>query len=86
MQSCSVDQPQSTSILLVRGALYTYLTGMDNKYKDGTLIVAKSDPNRQLIIDRYLDRIYYCKVVSEPQGKLLAYYERELTPPAIAPD
>jgi hypothetical protein len=54
---------------------------MDNKYKDGTLIIAKSHPDRQLIIDRYLDRIYYCKLVSEPQGKMLAYYERELIPP-----
>ena len=85
MQCNSIDQLHSVTILLVRCALYTYLTRMDNKYKDGTLIIAKSDPDRQLIIDRYLDRIYYCKLVSEPQGKLLAYYERELLPPG-APD
>jgi hypothetical protein len=51
---------------------------MVGRYKKGMSIVAKSNPDRQLIIDRYFSRIYYCKAVDDPAGKLLAYYEREL--------
>jgi hypothetical protein len=60
---------------------YVYLTGMDNIYKEGTFINAKSDPDRKLIINRYVKRIYYCKAVNDPEGKLLAYFERELIAP-----
>lgn len=56
---------------------------MDQLYADGTFIIAKSDPTCKLIIDRYLGRIYYCKAVNDPKGKLLAYFERELVPPTV---
>lgn len=52
---------------------------MDNIYKEGTLITAKASPNRQLLINRYYKRIYYCTPVNEPTHKLLVYFERELT-------
>lgn len=55
---------------------------MDTIYKSGTLITAYCDPNNQLIINRYLDRIYYCEAVNDPTHRLLAYFERELIPPA----
>jgi hypothetical protein len=54
---------------------------MDNSYKSGTFITAKNDPDNQLVINRYLDRIYYCEAVNDPKHKLLAYFERELIPP-----
>lgn len=54
---------------------------MDNIFKEGTFITAKADPTRNLIIDRYLKRIYYCKAVDDPTGKLLVYFERELMTP-----
>jgi hypothetical protein len=54
---------------------------MDNNYKSGTFITAKNDSEKQLIINRYLDRIYYCEAVNDPEHKLLAYFERELIPP-----
>jgi hypothetical protein len=54
---------------------------MDNIYKEGTFISAKADPKRKLIIDRYLKRIYYCKMVDDPTGKLFVYFERELIAP-----
>ncbi len=53
---------------------------MDNSYKTGTVISAQRDPNTPLIINRYLDRIYYCEAVNDPTHKLLAYFERELIP------
>jgi hypothetical protein len=55
---------------------------MDNIYEAGTFITAQSDPNCTLIINRYLDRIYYCEAVNDSTHKLLAYFERELVPPA----
>jgi hypothetical protein len=57
---------------------------MDNIYKEGTFITAKADSKCKLIIDRYIDRIYYCKAMDDPEGKLLAYFERELVAPDIA--
>lgn len=51
---------------------------MDNIYKEGTLVAAKLSPDRQLLINRYYKRIYYCTPVNEPRHKLLVYFEREL--------
>jgi hypothetical protein len=49
-----------------------------NKYKEGEVVRAVIDPNRKLIITRYLDRIYYCQLEQNPERKNLAYFEREL--------
>ena len=54
---------------------------MDNIYKEGTLITAKSNPDRRLVICRYIKRIYYCRPVDDPDGKALVYFERELIAP-----
>jgi hypothetical protein len=54
---------------------------MDSIYQEGTFITAKADSERKLVIDRYIDRIYYCRAVNNPNGKLLAYFERELIAP-----
>jgi hypothetical protein len=56
---------------------------MENIYKEGTFIYAKVDPERKLIINRYLKRIYYCEAVNDPAHKMLVYFERELIPPAV---
>ncbi len=69
---------------LVLYAYYAYLTRMDTTYKAGTLITAHCEPNTPLIINRYLDRIYYCEAVNDPTHQLLAYFERELIPPATS--
>jgi hypothetical protein len=54
---------------------------MDNKFKEGSLITAKSNPDRSLVIGRYFKRIYYCKPIDDPDGKALVYFERELVSP-----
>lgn len=56
---------------------------MDNIYSAGTLITAQNDPHCTLVINRYLDRIYYCEAVNDPTHKLLAFFERELIPPVV---
>lgn len=57
------------------------LLSMNANYKAGTLITAHCEPNTPLIINRYLDRIYYCEAINDPTHRLLAYFERELIPP-----
>jgi len=49
-----------------------------NKYKEGEVVFAKIDPDRKLVIIRYLDRIYYCQHQQNPSQKNLPYFEREL--------
>jgi hypothetical protein len=61
-----------------------HTTSDDNIYKEGTLITAKANPTQQLVIQKYYQRIYYCAVVGDSQHKHLAYFERELIPPATA--
>lgn len=60
----------------------SYRTNSDNIYAAGTLITAVENPGLQLKIRKYYQRIYYCTVVSDVGRKELAYFERELIPPA----
>lgn len=53
---------------------------MENKFKEGEVVQAKVNPNLNLVIRRYVDRIYYCKIQSDPTRKELVYFERELIP------
>ena len=53
---------------------------MENKYKEGEIVYAKVDPGLKLVIRRYVDRIYYCKIQDEPNRKELVYFEREILP------
>jgi hypothetical protein len=50
----------------------------DNIYKVGTFITAKEFPARKLHITAYMQRIYYCATVDQPEAKQLVYFEREL--------
>lgn len=56
----------------------------DNIYAEGILITAKNNPSLGLKIMTYNQRIYYCAVVGDEEGRQLAYYERELIAPANA--
>ena len=51
---------------------------MDNKFKEGDVVCAKENPAKKLIVRRYVDRIYYCKVKDDPNAKEFVYFEREL--------
>lgn len=51
---------------------------MENKYKEGQVVYAKVNPALKLVIRRYVDRIYYCKVQDDPTRKELVYFEREI--------
>jgi hypothetical protein len=51
---------------------------MDNKFKEGSTVCAKVNPLQKLLIRRYVDRIYYCKIQNDLAHKELVYFEREL--------
>jgi hypothetical protein len=51
---------------------------MDNKYKEGSTVCAIVNPTQELLIRRYVDRIYYCKIQNDLAHKELVYFEREL--------
>lgn len=50
-----------------------------NKYQVGDIVCANVHPELKLVIRRYIDQVYYCKVFGQPEQKELVYYERELT-------
>ena len=51
---------------------------MQNKYNAGDIVCAKVNPSLNLIIRRYVDQVYYCKVQEDPERQELVYFEREL--------
>jgi len=53
---------------------------MENKHLIGSVVSLLTNPDRKLIILKYLKRIYYCEEVGDSDHKLLAYFERELVP------
>ena len=53
---------------------------MENKYKENEIVYAIVNPGLKLVIRRYIDRIYYCKIQDEPDRKELVYFEREILP------
>jgi hypothetical protein len=52
---------------------------MDNVFKEGELVYANENPALELIIRRYVQRVYYCRVKDGLDQNDLVYFERELT-------
>ncbi len=50
----------------------------NNIYKVGETVYARIHPSQKLIVRRYVAKIYYCKVLSDPSLRELVYFEREL--------
>lgn len=57
---------------------------MENKFKEGSEVYALVHPEIMLVVRRYVDRVYYCKVKDHPDQKELVYFERELAATAVA--
>lgn len=49
-----------------------------NNYNAGDTVYAKSNPKLKLVVRRYIDQVYYCKVEKDPEQKERVYFEREL--------
>lgn len=51
---------------------------MENKFAEGSAVHALEAPEIQLLVRRYVDRVYYCTVKNDPGHKDKIYFEREL--------
>lgn len=51
---------------------------MENKFKEGDVVVERNRPTQKLVVDRYLNQIYYCKDQENSKLKELVYFERDL--------
>lgn len=51
---------------------------MERKYKEGDIVNERVRPMQKLIVSRLFNKIYYCKIVENPQRKELVFFEREL--------
>jgi len=58
----------------------------DNKYPVGTVVYARVQPDLKLVIEQYMQRIYFCGVSGQPGMKQLPYFERELIIPGADND
>lgn len=52
---------------------------IENKYKEGDVVCDRTRPTQHLVVGRYADKVYYCKVQEDLRRKELVYFERELT-------
>ena len=57
---------------------HIYKRENDNIYKIGTVVTTKENPNRRLIIKKYIHRTYYCAVAGDAATNNLKYFERDL--------
>ena len=51
---------------------------MVTKFKEGEIVYARIFPGKKLIVSRYVDKLYYCKVPENLKLKELVYFERDL--------
>jgi hypothetical protein len=52
---------------------------IQNKYKEGEVVFEKARPYQKLIVERYLDKLYYCKLQEAPHRKALVFLEKDLS-------
>jgi len=53
----------------------------DNIYPVGSFVYARAQPDLKLVIEQYMQRVYFCGVFMQPGSKQIPYFERELLPP-----
>jgi uncharacterized protein YodC (DUF2158 family) len=51
---------------------------MENKYKNGEVVIERIRPTLKLMVSRYVNGIYYCLIQERDSKKELVYLEREL--------
>ena len=50
----------------------------ENKFPEGMVVTTKTEPSVKMIINTYMDRVYFCVRVGDRTGKELPCFEREL--------
>lgn len=54
-----------------------------NKYLEGQVVYARLNTTLKLRVRRFIDKIYYCTVVDNPEAEEQVYFERELQPKQV---
>lgn len=66
------------NLFLIFSFTATISINMENKYAEGSAVYALVNPDVKLVVRRYVERVYYCTIASDPQHDDLVYFEREL--------
>ncbi len=51
---------------------------MNNLFKAGDLVCAKTNPTKPLKVRIYARKVYYCDVLNHPEEREQVYFEREI--------
>jgi hypothetical protein len=51
---------------------------MENKYKTGEVVCERIHPTQKLIISRFLNGIYYAKIMGQKARKELVFLEKDI--------
>lgn len=51
---------------------------MENKYKNGEVVIERIRPNQKLIVCSYVNGVYCCKAQDASAQQGLVYFERDL--------
>jgi uncharacterized protein YodC (DUF2158 family) len=51
---------------------------MESKFKSGEVVFERIRPLLKLIVNRYINGIYYCLIQERQSKRELVYFEREL--------
>lgn len=51
---------------------------MENKYKNGEVVIERIRPNQKLVVCSYVNGVYYCKSQEASTQQGLVYFERDL--------
>lgn len=59
-------------------SLLKTFTMMENKYKNGEVVVERIRPNQKLVVCSYVNGVYCCKSQEASTQRGLVYFERDL--------
>ena len=51
---------------------------MENQFKPGDIVYAKKPTDLKLVVRRFVDKVYHCRVYNHPESREMTYSENEL--------
>jgi hypothetical protein len=54
------------------------MKNIEQEFELNEVVTAKTEPGQLLKIRRYVDRIYYCRLLDKPESPDSVYFGREL--------
>ncbi len=53
-------------------------SSMENRFKEGDIVVERTRPSSKLVVTRCDGSLYYCRHVEFSKRKVLVYFDRDL--------